>query len=254
MRLGRRRHPRGAPWSSRYGPWRGACVAGDPGRRCHVGARGWDGDDGARPTSAPTSSRSSRRAAIASAPLAASPLWLRGKRSVTADLAHRRRPRPTSTTWCATADVLVVSGPPSRAARWGIDADAGDRAATRRSSTARSPGGARPDRWPRCPATRPRWLARSGRMLAFERQLRRGGPVFTAVPVAGHVAAHGAVQGILAALVARGRGGGAQRGRDQPAAGRAAVRPRRAAARRDGRAQRRGGAQHRWPPAATCRR
>ncbi len=53
--------------------------------------------------------------------------------------------------------------------------------------------------------------ARSGRMLAFERQLRRGGPVFSAVPVASHVAAQGAVQGILAALLARARGGGAQR-------------------------------------------
>ena len=45
----------------------------------------------------------------------------------------------------------------------------------------------------------------------FERQLRRGGPVFAAVPVAAHVAAQGAVQGIVAALFARARGGGAQR-------------------------------------------
>ena len=35
--------------------------------------------------------------------------------------------------------------------------------------------------------------AMSGRMMAFERQLRRGGPVFTAVPVASHIAAHGAL-------------------------------------------------------------
>jgi crotonobetainyl-CoA:carnitine CoA-transferase CaiB-like acyl-CoA transferase len=48
-------------------------------------------------------------------------------------------------------------------------------------------------------------------MMAFERQLRRGGPVFTAVPVSSHVAAQGAVQGIVAGLVARARGGGAQR-------------------------------------------
>ena len=53
--------------------------------------------------------------------------------------------------------------------------------------------------------------ARSGRMMAFERQLRRGGPVFAAVPVAAHVAAHGAVQGIVAGLFARARGGGGQR-------------------------------------------
>jgi crotonobetainyl-CoA:carnitine CoA-transferase CaiB-like acyl-CoA transferase len=48
-------------------------------------------------------------------------------------------------------------------------------------------------------------------MVAFERQLRRGGPVYAAVPSGGHVAAQAAVQGIAAALFARARGGGAQR-------------------------------------------
>ena len=95
-------------------------------------------------------------------------------------------------------------------ARWGLDADA---AIARRPDLVHcSITG-----WgPRGPlAELPGWegavAARSGRMLAFQRQLRRGGPVFTAVPVAAHVAAHGAVQGIAAALLARARGGGAQR-------------------------------------------
>src|ERR1700741_1570898 len=55
--------------------------------------------------------------------LAAAPLWLRGKRSATAALATavgRQRLHDL----VAVADVLVVSGPPSRARRWGVDADA----------------------------------------------------------------------------------------------------------------------------------
>src|SRR5829696_8157844 len=55
--------------------------------------------------------------------LAAAPLWLRGKRSITADLRtddglavlHRL---------VSGADMFVVSGPPSRARRWGVDAAA----------------------------------------------------------------------------------------------------------------------------------
>src|SRR5262245_36506005 len=55
--------------------------------------------------------------------LAAAPLWLRGKRSVTLDLrdATGRSGLHDLVRW---ADVLVVGGPPSRAARWGVDADA----------------------------------------------------------------------------------------------------------------------------------
>ncbi|MCU1504187.1 MAG: putative CoA-transferase [Ilumatobacteraceae bacterium] len=141
--------------------------------------------------------------------LAGSPLWLRGKRSVVADLTtdagladlHRL---------VSTADVLAVSGPPSRARRWGIDADAA--IALRPdlvhcSITGWGPTGPLAE----VPGYEAAVTARSGRMLAFERQLRRGGPVFTAVPVAGHVAAFGAVQGIVAGLLARARGGGAQR-------------------------------------------
>src|SRR3954449_11487936 len=48
--------------------------------------------------------------------LAAAPLWLRGKRSVELDLA-RPDAREDLDALIATADVLVVSGPPSRARR-----------------------------------------------------------------------------------------------------------------------------------------
>src|SRR5215217_749182 len=54
---------------------------------------------------------------------AAAPLWLRGKRSVTDDL--RTEPgRADLHELVRGADVVVVSGRPSRARRWGIDADA----------------------------------------------------------------------------------------------------------------------------------
>src|SRR5262245_49890231 len=55
--------------------------------------------------------------------LAASPLWLRGKRSAVLDLTTQAA-RAQLHGLVRGADVLVVSGPPARAARWGIDAAA----------------------------------------------------------------------------------------------------------------------------------
>ena len=141
--------------------------------------------------------------------LAASPLWLRGKRSVTADLATDAG-RADVQQLVEAADVLVVSGPPSRSRRWGLDAAAAlaiQPALVHCSITGWGPLGPLAE----VPGYEAAVAARSGRMMAFHRQLRHGGPVFTAVPVAGHVAAHGAVQGIAAALLARARGGGGQR-------------------------------------------
>src|SRR4051794_429260 len=141
--------------------------------------------------------------------LAAAPLWLRGKRSVTLDLAAAAG-RDRLHELVAQTDVLVVAGPPSRARRWGVDADA---ALARRpdlvhcSITGWGPAGPLAE----VPGYDGAIAARSGRMLAFERQLRRGGPVFAAVPVAAHVTTQGAVQGILAGLIARLGGGGGQR-------------------------------------------
>jgi crotonobetainyl-CoA:carnitine CoA-transferase CaiB-like acyl-CoA transferase len=141
--------------------------------------------------------------------LPSSPMWLRGKRSVALDL-HAAERRDALARLVTTADVVVVSGPPGRAAGWGVDADA---ALTLRpdlvhcSITGWGPVGP----FAHLPGYEAAVAAASGRMMAFERQLRRGGPVFTAVPVGAHVTAQGAVQGIVAALLARARGGGGQR-------------------------------------------
>ncbi|MFT3853402.1 MAG: CoA transferase [Ilumatobacteraceae bacterium] len=140
---------------------------------------------------------------------AAAPLWLRGKRSVAADLRTTAGLRDLHDL-ARHADVLVVSGPPSRAVRWGVDAAAAAALNPRLvhcAVTGWGPGGPLAE----VPGYEAAVAARSGRMLAFERQLRRGGPVFAAVPIGGHVAAHGAVQGIVAALLARTRGAGFQR-------------------------------------------
>jgi crotonobetainyl-CoA:carnitine CoA-transferase CaiB-like acyl-CoA transferase len=141
--------------------------------------------------------------------LGAAPLWLRGKRSATLDL-HSEAGLADLHALVATADVLVVAGPPSRAQRWGVDAEAATALRpdlVHCSITGWGPVGPMAE----VPGYDGAVAARSGRMLALERQLRRGGPVFAAVPVAAHVTAQGAVQGILAALLARSRGGGAQR-------------------------------------------
>lgn len=140
--------------------------------------------------------------------MASAPLWLRGKRSFVADLDSEDGLWEVRSL-LATADVLVVGGPPSRARRWRLDSEhamAVNPRLVHCSITGWGPDGAMAE----VPGYEGVVAARGGRMLAFERQLRRGGPVFAAVPVAGHAAAFGAVQGILAALVARSRGGGAQ--------------------------------------------
>lgn len=140
--------------------------------------------------------------------IASAPLWLRGKRSFVADLDSEDGLSDLHSL-LTTADVLVVGGPPSRARRWRLDPQhttATNPGLVHCSITGWGPAGPMAE----VPGYEGAVAARGGRMLAFERQLRRGGPVFAAVPVAGHAAAFGAVQGILAALVARSRGVGAQ--------------------------------------------
>ena len=132
-------------------------------------------------------------------------LWLRGKRSFAADL-RTEDGRDDLRALVATADVLVVSGPPDRAARWGVDPAAAERLRpdlVHCSITGWGPVGPLAV----IPGYEAAVAAASGRMLYFERQLRRDGPVFAAVPIAVHAAAQGAVQGILAALLARSRAG-----------------------------------------------
>jgi crotonobetainyl-CoA:carnitine CoA-transferase CaiB-like acyl-CoA transferase len=141
--------------------------------------------------------------------LPASPLWLRGKRSVVLDL-QTAAARAQLHGLVGGADVLVVGGPPGRATRWGIDAAAAERlqpSLVHCSITGWGPAGPFAD----YPAYEGTVAARAGRMLSFERQLRREGPAFAAVPVACHAAAQGAVQGIAAGLFARERTGRPQR-------------------------------------------
>ncbi|MCH2172709.1 CoA transferase [Myxococcota bacterium] len=141
--------------------------------------------------------------------LAASPMWLRGKRSVELDLESEGG-RSQAHALAQGADVLMVGGPPSRAQRWGLDADA---ALERQPALIHCSITAWGSRGPYAedPGYEGLVAARSGRMRAFERQLRRKGPAFAAVPVASHAAAQGAIQGITAALLARQRNGRGQR-------------------------------------------
>ena len=141
--------------------------------------------------------------------LASSPLWLRGKRSLTLDLSSGDG-RAQLHELVKTAEVLVTSGPPGRAATWGIDAPAAEAlqpSIVHCSISGWGPAGPLAD----YPGYTDLVSARGGRMLAFEGQLARTGPAYAAVPVVQHAAAHGAVHGILAALIARSRTGQPQR-------------------------------------------
>jgi crotonobetainyl-CoA:carnitine CoA-transferase CaiB-like acyl-CoA transferase len=141
--------------------------------------------------------------------LAASPLWLRGKRSVTADLRSAEG-RALAQRLARACDVLVVAGPPQRPAQWGLCADA--LAALRPDAihcriTPWGPRGA----YAQLPGYDALVAARAGRMRTFGRQLRGEAPGFAALPVAQHACALGAVQGVVAALLARARSGQRQR-------------------------------------------
>ena len=133
--------------------------------------------------------------------LAGAPMWLRGKRSLALDLkTPQGRARLHELT--RDADVLTASFRPGSAERLGADA------ATLR---ALNPGlvycsitGFGPDG----PYARYRGYeqvvaAKSGRMLIFEGQVERDGPVYAYLQLGTHVASQSAVQGILAALLER---------------------------------------------------
>jgi crotonobetainyl-CoA:carnitine CoA-transferase CaiB-like acyl-CoA transferase len=141
--------------------------------------------------------------------LAASPLWLRGKRSVEADL---RTPsgQELAAQLARACDVLVLTGPPSRALKWGLTPEA----LARRNPLAihchiTGWGGRGP--YAELPGYEALVAARAGRTRTFGRQLRGDAPGFAALPVAQHACAMGAVQGIVAALLARERTGQRQR-------------------------------------------
>ena len=140
--------------------------------------------------------------------LAAAPMWLRGKRSVELDLADpagQARLRELA----ADADVAISTFRPGSAARLGADYDSLYRineGLVYCSITGWGPEGPYADYPPYEGAV----AAKSGRMLGFSGQRQREGPAFAAVPVASHAASQGAVHGILAALLERGRCGRGQ--------------------------------------------
>jgi crotonobetainyl-CoA:carnitine CoA-transferase CaiB-like acyl-CoA transferase len=141
--------------------------------------------------------------------LAASPLWLRGKRSVSADLGTPSG-RNLAHRLARACDVLVATGPPERAARWGLAPD--DLAALNPSAVhCQITGWGVRGALAGLPGYEGLVAARAGRMRTFGRQLRGDAPGFAALPVAQHACALGAVQGIAAALYARARTGRRQR-------------------------------------------
>ena len=137
--------------------------------------------------------------------LAASPMWLRGKRSAVLDLAAAGG-RAGLRRLAAGADVVVASFRPGRAERLGADYG------TLRDGNPGLVYCAISGWGPRGPyAGYAPWegvvAAKSGRMQAFAGQPRREGPAYAAVQVGVHAASQAALSGILAALLARERDG-----------------------------------------------
>ena len=140
--------------------------------------------------------------------LTAAPMWLRGKRSVEANLTTSDG-RARLLELSAEADVLVTTFRPSTVERLG--ADYGTLAAANPrliycSITGFGPRGP----YAEYPAYEGLVAAKSGRMRGFSGQRMREGPGFAAVPIGGHGASQGAVHGIVAALIERDRCGRGQ--------------------------------------------
>lgn len=140
--------------------------------------------------------------------LAAAPMWLRGKRSVEADLTTADG-RALLLELNRETDVVVTTFRPSTAARLGADYQtlaADNPSLIHCSITGFGPRGP----YAEYPAYEGIIAAKSGRMHGFTGQRLREGPGFAAVPVGGHGASQGAVHGIVAALIERERCGRGQ--------------------------------------------
>ena len=140
--------------------------------------------------------------------LAAAPMWLRGKRSVEADLKTEDG-RARLLELSREADVVVSTLRPGNAERLGADYDtlaADNPRLIYCSITGFGPRGPYAD----YPAYEGVVAAKSGRMQGFTGQRKREGPGFAAVPVGSHAASQGAVHGIAAALIERERCGRGQ--------------------------------------------
>ncbi|MBM3141239.1 MAG: hypothetical protein FJZ92_13805, partial [Chloroflexi bacterium] len=139
----------------------------------------------------------------------AAPMWLRGKRSVTLDLAGSADDRERLHSLVRRADVVVASFAPGDAGPAGADyatLSALNPALVYCSITGWGPRGP----YARYPADRALVAAKSGRMQAFAGVVRREGPAFPAVRSETHAAAQSALSGVLAALLVRDRTGAGQ--------------------------------------------
>ena len=138
----------------------------------------------------------------------AAPMWLRGKRSVTLDLAQPGD-RERLAGLVRGADVVVSSAGPALVSATGTDYATCSRlnpALVYCSVTGWGLKGPYAD-YPADPAL---VAAKSGRMQAFAGISRREGPAFPAVRTETHAAAQSALSGILAALLVRDRTGEGQ--------------------------------------------
>ena len=140
--------------------------------------------------------------------LTASPVWLRGKRSITLDLgdeASRARLRELT----AGADVVVASFRPGRAEALGADyatLSEGNPGLVYCSITGFGPRGP----YAGYPGYEGVVAAKSGRMHHFGGVPRREGPAFAAVQTGTHATAQSALTGILGALLVRDQSGRGQ--------------------------------------------
>ena len=136
-------------------------------------------------------------------------VWNRGKDSVRVRPAHRRRARRASRAMAEQADVLIVGLAPGRADEWGLD-DESLRAANPGLVYCSITGFGSTGPYARLKAYEGVVQAKIG---AYSRGMFgfRDGPVFAGAPTASTGAAHMAVSGILAALIARETTGRGQR-------------------------------------------
>ena len=133
--------------------------------------------------------------------LSNSPMWLRGKRSVTLDLTTPED-RSRLHGLARGSDVVVASFAPGKAAALGADYETlrGLNPALVYCSLT---GWGESGPYAGYPAYEGVVAAKTGRMNSFQGLAPREGPAFAAVQVATHGSAHAAVHGILAALLAR---------------------------------------------------
>ena len=140
--------------------------------------------------------------------VANAPMWLRGKRSAVLDLKTEAG-RESLARLTESADVVVTSGRPGKGAALGADYEclsARNAALVYCSITGFGPAGP----YAGYPGYEAVVAARMGRMLTFSGLPDREGPAYAAVQAGSHATSQAALQGILAALMAREESGRGQ--------------------------------------------